>query len=371
VFPSISAAVDVKLTELVKQLGHTSFAAREAAARDLINAGNRAVPALTVGMKHNDVEVAERCRQLLPMAVAAERNRLLAQLINDSSAQPPKGLPGVSRFLAITGDDKSARRHYAEMMAVHFSIVEAQETKPTIVDKQFRDLLEEAVERVEKAEFAGRDPYPNLLGNRSDVTLFLFLRGNSSFDDIKIAGWRSMVLLQASRFKSDVAGPDAIPAMKKLFLHWLANEKQEDNMLIAYEIAKEAKWTEAVPMALKAVNDSKKSASHRAWLMLDFVAVMGGPEHVKDLAPQLTDESGMGSLRVGDGPTLAPQVGDIALAVSIRLSGQKPSDFGFHKSGFEDPAYRKYFGGYGFIDDAARKAARAKWRTWLNAQQQK
>src|SRR5262245_10243206 len=122
-----------------------------------------------------------------------------------------------------------------------------------------------------------------------------------------------MIFLHASRFKSDVAGPDSIPAMKKLFLQWMANEKQEDNMPIAYRIAKDAKWAEAVPLALKAVNDSKKGASYRAGLMLDVVAVMGGREHVKDLAPQLMDEKGMGSLRVGDGPTLAPEVRDVAL----------------------------------------------------------
>jgi hypothetical protein len=157
--------------------------------------------------------------------------------------------------------------------------------------------------------------------------------------------------------------------MKKLFLHWLANEKQQDEMLIAFDIAREAKFMEAIPIALKAINDTKKYAGYRAGLLLDYLAIVGGKEHLKDLAPTLLeDDSGLGSLTVGFGPTLAPQLRDVALAVSIRLAGQEPRDFGFHKSGFELENYHSYYGGYAFIDSAARKAAHAKWQAWLRLQ---
>jgi hypothetical protein len=92
---------------------------------------------------------------------------------------------------------------------------------------------------------------------------------------------------------------------------------------------------------------------------------MGTKDLIKDLAPLLADDSGLGSLRVSDGPVLAPQVRDVALAVSIRLAGQKPADFGFHAAGFAAKEYLKYYGGYAFLDDAARSVAQTKWRAWV------
>jgi hypothetical protein len=184
---------------------------------------------------------------------------------------------------------------------------------------------------------------------------------------METAGWKTMVLLRASRFKSAVAGPEAAPGMKKLFLRWLAVERQEEEMDTAYDIAKEGKMAEAVPLALTAVNDRKQSSGFRACLLLDFLAAMGTKDQIKALAPLLADDSGLGSLQVGaHGAVLAPQVRDVALAVSIRLAGQNPADFGFHAAGFEDKEYRTYYGGYGFINAAARNAAQAKWRAWLN-----
>jgi len=97
----------------------------------------------------------------------------------------------------------------------------------------------------------------------------------------------------------------------------------------------QGKMAEAVPRALRAVNDREKGPCFRACLMLDFLAAMGTKDQIKGLAPLLSDDSGLGSLQVGDGPVLAPQVRDVALAVSIRLAGQKPADFGFHAGAFD------------------------------------
>lgn len=367
--PPESAAPDPNLTALVRQLGHTSFAVREAAARDLVMAGTRAVPALTAGMKDKDAEVAERCKQLLPAAVDAGRNKLIARLLNEPAAAPPKGLAGLVRFLAITGDNPAARQLYAEMMAAHAPIVEALEADPKTASRLLAEFAEQSVSRANGAEQVGQDPYAALLAGRGEVVLFFFVRGDPRFDYAATGDWKTMILLRASRLKTELVGPGAVPGMKKLFLHWLASEKQEDEMHTAFQVAREGGMTEALPLALKAVNDTQKGACYRAHLLLDFMAVVGRKAHVKSLEPLLGDESGLGSLKVGDGPTLAPQVRDVALAVSIRMSGQKPADFGFHAGSFESKDYHKYFGGYGFIDDAARDTARAKWRVWVTRQE--
>src|SRR5829696_9127269 len=63
---------------LVKQLGHPRYATREGAAKQLVDMGPAAVPALTAGTKSEDEEVRNRSIALLPQAKAAEWKRRAA-----------------------------------------------------------------------------------------------------------------------------------------------------------------------------------------------------------------------------------------------------------------------------------------------------
>src|SRR4051794_36997510 len=64
-----------KATALVKQLGDKRFAAREAAAKQILEMGGAAVPALLIGAKADDEEIRARSTALLPQAKAAEWRR--------------------------------------------------------------------------------------------------------------------------------------------------------------------------------------------------------------------------------------------------------------------------------------------------------
>jgi hypothetical protein len=300
----------------------------------------------------------------------------LAKLLDDPAGPPPKGLAGLERFLNITGDNRAARQLYAEMMATHAWLVEALETKPKEAPSLFVAFVKGAINRAGGDEVTWRD-YSKLLISRGEVAMFLFVRSDARFDDTQTVddrgyvGWEAMELLRASRFKSAVVGPEATPGMKKLFLRWLAVERQEEEMEIAYDIAKEGKMAEAVPLALRLVNDRDKGPFLRAHIIRDFLAAMDTKDQIEGLAPLLSDDHPLGSLQVGDGPVLAPQVRDVALAVSILLAGQQPAAFGFHAGGFEAKEYRQYDGGYGFIDAAAREAAQAKWRAWVKEKERR
>jgi len=249
-------------------LGHKSFAFREAAARELIEAGTRAIPALTAALRDKDLEVAERCRRLIPAAVAAERNKLFAQLLREPAGPPPKGLAGAARFLEIAGDNRATRRLYADLLTAHAAIVEALEVDPRAAARLLAEFAEQCIERAEAAELAGRDPFALLVPSRADLALFLFVRGDPRFDDTEtVGGLHTMLLLRASRMKSDVAGPEPTPAMRRLFPRWLAAERQTDEMHVAFEIARQAGLAEALPLALKAATDPRKAAGYRAGLL--------------------------------------------------------------------------------------------------------
>src|SRR5947209_3059973 len=64
-----------KAAKLVQQLGTPRFAVREAAAKELLEMGPLAIPALQAGTKATDEEVHTRCTALLPQVKAAEWKR--------------------------------------------------------------------------------------------------------------------------------------------------------------------------------------------------------------------------------------------------------------------------------------------------------
>ncbi|WP_020469829.1 hypothetical protein [Zavarzinella formosa] len=365
------AIQDPKMAALVRQLGHQSFAVREAAARELVKAGTAAVPALTAGIKNGDPEVAGRCKQLLPLAASFEWNQKLAAFLKEPFGPSPKGLAGAERFLKITGDTKDTRRLYADMMVTHHAIIESLETGPADVPRQMFEFWRESRDRMLRTIAVGEDSSDSFLTDRGQVAMFLFVRSDPRYDD---SLWErnsaTMFLLNASRLEKSLVGPEEVPGMKKLFLHWLAAEKRENEMLTAYRIAKEGEMKEAVPSALKAINDTSLSTLYRANLMVNFLTEMGDREHVKNLTPLLAEESGsLGSFDVGDGATVSPLLRDVALGVSVHLAGQKPSEFGLSIGDHENAIFGGDFRKYGFIDPASRDKAQAKWKAWLAKQE--
>jgi hypothetical protein len=57
--------------------------------------------------------------------------------------------------------------------------------------------------------------------------------------------------------------------------------------------------------------------------MVGYMAKFGGKEHLKDLAPFLTDAEDLGSSQLNAEPELFWQFRDSALAACVRLSGQR------------------------------------------------
>ena len=350
--PEPPAAPDPKVTELVRQLGHKSFQVREAAARELEKRGGDAAVALAAGTKDGDPEVAERCRNLLPSAAAVVRKTNLVLLVKNPGSPPPKGLAGLGRFLAITGDDKAARQLYAEMMTARPDVIEAMEKDPKTGNRLMGDFFTEAAERSKKADglAASADA---ILTNHGEAALFLFVRSDARFvDDPDEHGNVAHSIVAATKLRGALAaGPQAVPGIKKLFLHWLNVEPHMYVASFAFSIAESENVKEALPTALKIITDRKNPSGYRADLMIGYVAKFGGKENLKDLAPFLTDTESLGSSQTNSEPELFTQFRDIALGVSIQVAGEKLADFGLTDH-------------YGFPDDAARDTAFAKWKAW-------
>ncbi|WP_020469997.1 hypothetical protein [Zavarzinella formosa] len=351
---------DPKLLDLVRQLGHKSYKVRETAARDLLKRGSEAVVALNVGTKDTDPEVAERCKQLLPVAAATERNEKLSRLLKDPAGPLPKGLAGLEEFIKIAGDDKTNREIYAEMMGVHYQLIEALEKDPKTAARLMNDFTNEAYDRWQQGARTGRYSYDNILADRGQVAMFLFARGDKRFADDAQQNGRAGMLVNSTKLKNFVTGPEELPGMKKLFLHWMEHEKQPYITTRAFQIAADAKMKEALPVVMKVIADKNQPVHNRAQVMLTL-AKLGTKENLKDIEPFLADKTNIGTINFGNGQPLTAQLQDVAMGVCVQLCGQKLADFGFETGRFGGGIPNSYYY-YGFPDDKTRDAAHAKWK---------
>jgi len=362
--PADGATVaDPKLLELVRQLGNKSFKVRENAARELLQRGSDSVVALNIGSKDADPEVAERCQQLLLVASAKGRNEKLAKLVKDPTGPLPEGLASLKEFIKLTGDNKTNREIYAEMMGVHHQMIEALDKDPKLAGRLMNDFANEAYDRCQQGVRTGRYIYDTILADRGQVALFLFVRSDKRFKDDPNQNGRASMLVNSTKLKTYVTGPEAIPGIRNLLLNWLENEQQPYMTQRAFQIAAEANMKEVVPVILRVIGDKKQPAYGRAQALITL-GRLGTKENIKEVEKYLTEKSNLGTINFGNGVQLTTELRDVAMGVAVQLAGEKMTDFGFDTTRFGGGIPNSYYY-YGFPDDGKREEAHAKWKAFV------
>jgi hypothetical protein len=135
-------------------------------------------------------------------------------------------------------------------------------------------------------------------------------------------------------------------------------------------LAEQLNLKEVAPLALKAIQ-TKKLQSYAQGQAIIQVGRYGDKEAIPHLEALLSDKAGLGTAGI-NGTTIHTQVGDVALAALIHLSGQKFEDYDFPWARIIGPAPNPGLQSsphcYGFENDAARQAAQKKWReAWAKA----
>jgi hypothetical protein len=132
----------------------------------------------------------------------------------------------------------------------------------------------------------------------------------------------------------------------------------------ALGFADQLQLKEGVPLALKALQ-SKKLPAYIQSQAIFHVALRGNRDAMPALEPLLKDATSIGTVGI-NGVTIQAQIGDVALAALIHLSGQKFEDYDFPwariiNQGPNQVLHPSYHC-YGFETDAARQVAQKKWR---------
>jgi hypothetical protein len=381
--------IRAKARQLVQQLGSEKFADREAAQEELEEMGRFAYRALLDGANADpNPEVRHRCSELLPAALALDMKARIDTFLADADGRYEHDLPGWNEFRGtargewsvfgypVAGDrslDLPARRVFAGLLAdadnrwVLMAVTRPADEFRQLVARRRQELL------TRRTRTGARADAPTV----GDVAALLFAESlapsaapprNTSLSS----------LLTSSGFTPAARRDDAAaPVYRAVAAAWLDTRSDPREMYYAMTIATSLDLPdELCRLSVRLLTEKAATSSYRGRAAVNLTKY-GDKRHVPLLEKARADTFATYTVRIttvkdGKSETAAydVQVRDMALAVSLLLTGQELDDYGFSDRYANNPSYtnRAYtYTRYYFADGAARKAAFAKWEKWRKA----
>jgi hypothetical protein len=324
--------------------------------------GRSAYAALMLGTSDPNPEVRFRCRQLLPRIFELEMQARLEAFLADPDGKKDHDLPGLSRFRKMFGLGPAARELFVSMIRSDGRLMEAVEAEPAQVAEE---KLMVRCAQLQPLVFSRR---PNQTGalHLGDIAQLLFL---GLHPDVTLSS-QSIAQINQFLYRQEVRGwvtaGDQAALMKKLLLAWL--NKNIDDVNTGYMISN---LTQTLPMkelvepALK-IAANPKGFPHVRVSVLAAVGRLGDKNLLPKLEPLIDDTTQVQQFAFNQMRGWV-QVGDVALAMAVHLSGQKPADYGYDAVR-QNPNWIHSYYYLGFENDQKRAAAKKKWKDWLAAQ---
>jgi hypothetical protein len=350
--------------DLVRQLGDPKFAARETAARKLVDLGAAAVPALAAGTKSADEEVRTRSTALLPQAEAVGWGRRADAFLADPTAQ--HDLPLLAEWDKRTGKpDPGSRRLYADMLRAAGPVLEAAAADRTAglaaMSARAKALLDTnrvkgtqieipagAVAAVLFAQAVLKDPARPNGAERTDP---LYLLANPT---------------TAAALGAKETGP----AFRRLVVGWFESRPADEIMSSLYFalLAHRHPFPEADPVLIRLA--TKHPSAQVRWVALESLGRSGTEAANVKLTELLADKAIMYD-NLGNNDA-GHQVRDCALAALIGGKGKDPAGYGLES--YMSASF--WFGGTadtvtlhlrGFKSAADREKGFKKWQAEAGA----
>jgi len=356
--PSNDVGADLnKARDLVKKLADDRFKIRDAAEKELVHLGPASLVALKEGEKHNDLHVQERCRVLQPMIAAMSLQRRVDHFIANRDGPIPEDLPLATSFLKITGDTKEARELYTEILVNHIALLDETQRDKKKGMAAFSLYCQEINNSMRfVTDFTARQKTIT----RTQVALYFLMTTELAADKTGQLASYGYTFMNAPILPETLSkDTPAVQPLKMLFLAWIEKEPQPYMVSRGLQIAADAKMKETLPLVMKMVQSKTSPVYTRAQTAL-LLTKIGTKEHIKDIEPLLEDKTVVGNFGINNVQGQV-QMRDVALAVCIKLSGQKMADYDFDvMKGNEDQLHMSYI--YcAFSGDGKRNAAHKKY----------
>jgi hypothetical protein len=350
-----------KAMNLIRQLRDDRFATREMAARKLVAMGRDAKAALLVGKEDSDPDVADRCRRILPQAIAADLQARIDAFLKDKEGKQKHDLPVWTEYQTLVGKDNDSRLLFVEMLKSNHELFEQFEMDSKRFPDKYAARCNEMIQFIFTG--GGRNQGPNL-GDMA--TMFFF----GSYPENAKATANNQYLgnvLWQPVFQNTIRATGKGVPFKKLFFTWMDNRTDVNSQSQCLSIIQQFNLKEGIGFAAKMMKDKNNQMYMRAQA-LTVVGKMGGKDHIPDMEALLDDDTQVQQFNLNNIQGTV-EIRDIALAMAIHLKGQKPKEFGFELLQNEQQLWQYYFLGFETADK--RKASQKKWKDWLEAEKKK
>ncbi len=351
---------------LVGELGHDLFSVRESATNKLIEKGINAKPLLVAALTSTDAEVRFRAKRILAIVADSDFQKRKKVFIADTDGSAGASLPGWSVFKDAIGSDQPARDLFVEMQEAEAALLEAYEQGPKEAVAALKERSQVAFDRVQPQ--GRRNTRPGNM-NLPVIAALMFVGGDPRIPLSDDLATRLAALPQNPSFMQIMStGGPRRDLFRKLFGRWVVRDMALDLMANNLAYASQYNLKEALEPALNTLksNDATGPANSRARTQaLLVISKFGSKEHLKDIQPYLTDSHLIFDSGGTNQPTQA-QLRDLALAVTIKLSGQDPKQFGFE--GLLLDRFNSNM--VAFRNDSDRNAAFKKWEDRQKGQKQ-
>lgn len=348
-----------KLVKLIDQLGSVRYKERELAAQELLKMGRGAKGALIEGLRHPDQEVSLRCQQLLPQALALDLAHRIEVFEKDVEGKAQHDLPGWKVYREKIGSDANSRKLFVDMIKLQGNLLELMDEGSSKLTDRVSHRTSEIYQDLFGNPFGGRvGGFRPAALNASELCCLLFIASNPAYKPTQ-QDWLIVNLFSQPTFMEKLKDVKNGSAYRKVFFGYM-DAKMDDNMLGQTTwLMAQHNIKEAADVYAKALRDGKATQSHSKANAICTIGTLGDKSHIKSIEPILKDTAVLQQFQL-NGLRGDVRMQDIALAITIHLSGKKPTDYGF-KIFSVFPNQPIQYHQLGFSTDEERAAAFKKW----------
>jgi len=378
----------LKVKELVKQLGNTSYRERESASREITKLGRVAYrPLKTATLEETNPEIRLRVDILMPGIEAAEMEARVACFMKDLEGKFDHDLPGWNKFRVAAGNDRSARELFAEVLKnkVYHGLLLAADLPAHelggMLNNHFRDIQ---MAQNNQMQFR-RGHYVNGQPSVHEIAVLVFLESLYSDKELgmhynfgyTVANYMHTPDVQNAMANNRNTGKFAAP-LKKLVMQWLETRETSTGAQMAMNFAQNWNLPNRMKYAAKVLAAPTENGNW--WVKQQALLTIGqannkeAREYLPQIAKCFDDSTVIQQQAPGQNNIHTVLLQDFALGVALQLTSQKPADYDMNViwTGVNWNHNNFYFKDdkAGKADDK-RKAAFKKWAEWDESNKKK
>ncbi|MBM4097931.1 MAG: hypothetical protein FJ261_14325 [Planctomycetes bacterium] len=360
VLVAVLAQSETSPDALVRRLGSDDFSARESAEAALSKLGLAALAAIEAGGADADPEVRRRCRDLSLALRKQNQIDMLTRFVAGSD-----NLPGWERFRKVLGQRPDARKAYAEIYGSDPTFIDDVESRPqyapTIIVAKVQLL-----QTLQNAERTKRGGFP-FSTNDVAIVMFAAQHPQARIPTDKLHFITSMLYNQ--NIQNSLSGRNGVAVnenLRAIVVSWMLSQTDINAQMQSLYICMNNDLKDGITLARSLLKNGNLPP-HGRGVCCSLLGRLGNKDNIPDLVPLLSDTTHMNNFQVRPKTMGVVQVRDVALAMLVHITGQSHKDYSFGFTTVGQPFQVNSTYNMGFLEDAKRQEALAKWDAYAKA----